>query len=65
MSLPCMVLPLIGIRPLIPILAYTNLYTNRHWIQPDPLGLLQTQINILRHSRRFFICAYKALLPAA
>ncbi|AEL70865.1 hypothetical protein A1122_00900 [Yersinia pestis A1122] len=22
-------------------------------------------INILRHSRRFFICAYKALLPAA
>ncbi|MBE7784084.1 flagellar biosynthesis protein FlgF, partial [Yersinia pestis] len=23
------------------------------------------QINILRHSRRFFICAYKALLPAA
>ncbi len=23
------------------------------------------KINILRHSRRFFICAYKALLPAA
>nr|WP_264086707.1 transposase domain-containing protein [Dickeya zeae] len=23
------------------------------------------RINILRHSRRFFICAYKALLPAA
>ncbi|PNM14004.1 hypothetical protein A6J64_019485 [Yersinia enterocolitica] len=23
------------------------------------------QINILRHSRRFFICACKALLPAA
>ncbi len=23
------------------------------------------EINILRHSRRFFICAYKALLPAA
>ncbi|EDX3534427.1 hypothetical protein BTK35_003568 [Salmonella enterica subsp. enterica serovar 4,[5],12:i:-] len=22
-------------------------------------------INILRHSRRFFKCAYKALLPAA
>ncbi|EIT33029.1 hypothetical protein YPPY96_1518, partial [Yersinia pestis PY-96] len=21
------------------------------------------KINILRHSRRFFICAYKALLP--
>ena len=25
----------------------------------------ETQINILRHSRRFFKCAYKALLPAA
>ncbi|MQR37725.1 hypothetical protein GFU47_28750 [Escherichia coli] len=24
-----------------------------------------TAINILRHSRRFFKCAYKALLPAA
>ncbi|TCI19787.1 LacI family DNA-binding transcriptional regulator, partial [Escherichia coli] len=23
------------------------------------------KINILRHSRRFFKCAYKALLPAA
>ncbi|TFA04686.1 hypothetical protein BON81_00945 [Escherichia coli] len=23
------------------------------------------EINILRHSRRFFKCAYKALLPAA
>lgn len=23
-----------------------------------------SEINILRHSRRFFICAYKALLPA-
>ncbi|EFB3175098.1 LacI family DNA-binding transcriptional regulator, partial [Escherichia coli] len=25
----------------------------------------QPRINILRHSRRFFKCAYKALLPAA
>ncbi|EFI3586327.1 hypothetical protein GY544_003855 [Escherichia coli] len=25
----------------------------------------QARINILRHSRRFFKCAYKALLPAA
>ena len=25
----------------------------------------ELEINILRHSRRFFKCAYKALLPAA
>ncbi|PSH15831.1 hypothetical protein B7R75_07210 [Yersinia pseudotuberculosis] len=28
-------------------------------------SLYSGEINILRHSRRFFICAYKALLPAA
>ncbi|THG70333.1 hypothetical protein E8P15_09370, partial [Escherichia coli] len=30
----------------------------------SPKDLLNGQINILRHSRRFFKCAYKALLPA-
>ncbi|KUU57231.1 hypothetical protein AWF26_08160 [Escherichia coli] len=28
-------------------------------------AIFTPQINILRHSRRFFKCAYKALLPAA
>ncbi|EFO2516699.1 hypothetical protein B6Q94_18190 [Escherichia coli] len=28
-------------------------------------GIASDKINILRHSRRFFKCAYKALLPAA
>ncbi|QKI42763.1 hypothetical protein FVA71_27335 (plasmid) [Escherichia coli] len=33
---------------------------------PQPSwGFSVHKINILRHSRRFFKCAYKALLPAA
>ncbi|OVY79924.1 hypothetical protein BFI52_19720 [Yersinia pestis subsp. microtus] len=31
----------------------------------QPFVTANKTINILRHSRRFFICAYKALLPAA
>ncbi|QFS75117.1 hypothetical protein GD372_05510 [Yersinia pestis] len=35
-------------------------------LNPQPSwGFSGHKINILRHSRRFFICAYKALLPAA
>ncbi len=31
----------------------------------DSVAQKRDAINILRHSRRFLICAYKALLPAA
>ncbi|EFO2135511.1 hypothetical protein DPI70_24840 [Escherichia coli] len=34
-------------------------------LQKSLIFQLILKINILRHSRRFFKCAYKALLPAA
>ncbi|GHK21031.1 hypothetical protein ECZU23_15450 [Escherichia coli] len=47
-----------------------NYATARRYIKKTPKNaqteMCKTaQINILRHSRRFFKCAYKALLPAA
>ncbi|PSF44233.1 hypothetical protein C6980_21390 [Escherichia coli] len=59
---------------LVPDVAYPARKFNRlrfyRW--PDKHGVsgitdlfFRPIINILRHSRRFFKCAYKALLPAA